>query len=60
MTVIQKAQLEKRHEKHSQINKYVGLSTSASEVSSALFLIDGNKIFPPPNTLEKFVQRSKG
>lgn len=43
MTVIQKAELEKFHEKHSQINKYVGLSTSASEISSAFLLIDGNK-----------------
>lgn len=59
MTVIQKAELEKCHEKHSQINKYVGLSTSASEVYSALPLIDGNKRFPSTNTLETFGQRSK-
>lgn len=60
MTVIQKAELETYHEKHSQINQYVGLSTSASEVSSALLLIDGNKRFLSTDTLETFGQRSNG
>lgn len=57
MTVIPEAELEKCHGKHSQINKYTFLSTSAPEVTSALFSYYIR--FPPTDTLETFGLRSK-